>query len=475
MDKFYYRVLKTAPRPKSSPSHTVEKFPRTFREFFHGPDLWADEALWEAFLLWRQRQEATDYAKFRNDFLKSRENAKKQVEDWPNPLPNGKKGEEYSVTFRLPDCVERYKFINLEAASLKESHAPGDPLLCTISGSPRQAGEYEVTLAYTWRGFRKKNEHLTKKLKININPDPREMWKNIPTDRRIEYYKTDEDSEKLACHGRNMLAASIRGRSHAHTGAPRDDDFELECHGGWSILCVADGAGSAPFSREGSRIACTTAVEACAIQLAANTGMEAFLAGISSNMPAAQWQPQAKKIAYNILPHAALEAHKAIREEAKKLGREPKSYATTLLLALAKKFPGGWIVMSFQVGDGAIALLRNDGSGLDSILLAEPDEGEFGGQTRFITMKEIFDAQGLMQRLRVEFTPSLEALLLMSDGVSDAYFATLANLQDKRFWRNLWTQLKPVTQGREAPADLLKWLQFWSQGNHDDRTIAILY
>ena len=68
----------------------------------------------------------------------------------------------------------------------------------------------------------------------------------------------------------------------------------------------------------------------------------------------------------------------------------------------------------------------------------------------------------------------------MSDGVSDPKFETDANLNNPDKWDALWDDLKEngvdLTDDNEASKDqLLDWLDFWAPGNHDDRTIAILY
>lgn len=73
-----------------------------------------------------------------------------------------------------------------------------------------------------------------------------------------------------------------------------------------------------------------------------------------------------------------------------------------------------------------------------------------------------------------------ELRLLMSDGVSDPKFETDANLNNPDKWDALWDDLKEngvdLTDDNEASKDqLLDWLDFWAPGNHDDRTIAILY
>ena len=75
----------------------------------------------------------------------------------------------------------------------------------------------------------------------------------------------------------------------------------------------------------------------------------------------------------------------------------------------------------------------------------------------------------------------------MSDGVSDPMFETDRNLNDYTKWKEFYDNLKtgfPADEipgvdlsddNEEAKDQLLKWLDFWSPGNHDDRTIAILY
>ena len=155
-----------------------------------------------------------------------------------------------------------------------------------------------------------------------------------------------------------------------------------------------------------------------------------------------------------------------------------KNYATTLLLAVCKRFDFGWFVASFWVGDGAMCIYDQECQYFK--LLGTPDEGEFAGQTRFLTMPEIFrDATSFYGRLKFSIEEDFTALLLMTDGVSDPMFETDANLNKIEKWDALW---KNITQevdlsddNSESQYQLLKWLDFWSQGNHDDRTIAILY
>lgn len=414
-------------------------------------------------------------ADFQRNLVEAKERAKRSVEEWKNPFANGRKGKDYECTFPLPPFIRGPVFEGLKDIGLSFSINKTDGT-ATIKGCPTEAGEFKITLKYGYPeligrplDFIKKNL-LARELDLSIFPDPRDLWNNIPTPLSIEYYKKDERAEILKGDGYIMAGASVRGRSHAHTGLPRDDDFALGKANGWKILMVADGAGSAPYSRAGSAIACEHIKKFCENYLNHDNELASVLEGVTRGQEKAEWYPAAKRAAYALAPKAVFDAWQEIKGEAGKLEREPKEYATTLLLAVCREFPAGWFVVSFQVGDGAMALV-SDGQ---PRLLAEPDEGEYGGQTRFITMKEIYQSDELMRRLNIDLVPSLDALILMTDGVSDARFSTLANLRDGARWIELLRELEPLVHSDDPGTELLSWLQFWSEGNHDDRSLAIL-
>ena len=67
-------------------------------------------------------------------------------------------------------------------------------------------------------------------------------------------------------------------------------------------------------------------------------------------------------------------------------------------------------------------------------------------------------------------------LILMTDGVSDPLFETDNGLRSDEKWTRLVDELNPVlTDASIAPERLGDWLNFFSTGNHDDRTIAVLW
>ena len=250
---------------------------------------------------------------------------------------------------------------------------------------------------------------------------------------------------------------------------------------GWYIMAVADGAGSAKLSREGSRIACEESVNYCIVQLNDNKKFEEAISKYNEQKDdgESEARKQVGDYMYKIVGAAAFKAHRAINAEAATANNQPKQYATTLLLTISKKFPFGWFLASFWVGDGAICLY--DRQAHTAKILGKPDEGEYAGQTRFLTMPEIFkDTTSLYKRLRFSIVDDFTALFMMTDGVSDPKFETEANLNNPDKWDTLWNDLREngveLTDDNEASKEqLLNWLDFWSPGNHDDRTIAILY
>lgn len=440
---------------------------------------------------------------------------------WDFTIPNAKENIVYNQTVPMPQVVSRQsddvELVDVEAILLnvtgldEEKHglklevAP-DGKSFSITGTPnldafRKEGAvaestFELTLTYKFVGSIKmppKRPTLEHKMLFVINQDPRKLWRNIPVDwenmsehkyknddTQVEYVKVEALADGTP--QKDIIAASKRGRSHAQEGKPRDDYFRMEhMDNGWYIMAVADGAGSAKYSRQGSKIACDESVNYCMSKLGQSKAFEDAI-GNYVNLQESSEENARRTVGnclYDIVGNAALKAHKAIQTEAALTKQPIKYYATTLLLTICKNFRFGWFVASFWVGDGAICLY--DRNAHTAKILGVPDEGEYAGQTRFLTMPEIFkDATALYQRLRFCVVKDFTALFLMSDGVSDPKFETDANLNNPDKWDALWNDLKEngveLTDDNEASKDqLLDWLDFWSPGNHDDRTIAILY
>lgn len=400
-------------------------------------------------------------------------------------LPNGKVNQDYNYSFIIDvlglSGIADFWFEGLEKIGLKF-----DPETKQIVGIPSISGEHKIKLCIKRNDWDASKPIFERLMTLFINPDPKSLWKNIPTLLDVEYYKPDSDKNFVKAdlsigntHNKDIVAASQRGRSHAQEGKPRDDDFNIKFLNevDWYILSVADGAGSAKASRKGSEIACNTVVEICE-QIIKEKTIE--FENLIKDFSIEKTDERRKKLGdslYGILGNAVFKALKNIEEEAKNANKPIKDYSTTLIVSICKKFNFGWFVGAFWVGDGGIGIYNKETQFLK--ILGESDGGEYAGQTRFLTMPEITQPAELYRRLRFDIVDDFTALILMTDGITDPKFETDANLMKVEKWNELWMDLSKevdFSDNNEAAADqLLNWLDFWSPGNHDDRTIAILF
>ncbi|NMB80670.1 MAG: protein phosphatase 2C domain-containing protein, partial [Ignavibacteria bacterium] len=360
-------------------------------------------------------------------------------------IPNGKVNQDYCFLFKIEELglteIGDYWFEGLEAIGLAFYSDTNE-----IKGKPIVAGDHKIKLKIKRNDWSDGKPLFERQITFIINPDPKSLWKNIPTPSDIEYYKPDSAKcfvkvESTVNHfctkktaKKDMVAASQRGRSHAQEGKPRDDDFNIRylSEVDWYILTVADGAGSAKYSRKGSEIACKTIVEVCE-QLIKEKKIE--FENIINDYNTEKSDERRKKIGdflYSILGNSVFKAVKNIEEEAKKTNRPLKDYSTTLIVSICKKFEFGWFVGAFWVGDGGIGIYNKDTNFLK--ILCEPDSGVYAGQTRFLTMPEITQPIELYRRLRFDIVDDFTALILMTDGITDPKFETDANLLKVEKW-----------------------------------------
>jgi serine/threonine protein phosphatase PrpC len=423
-----------------------------------------------------------------------------QIKNKEIKFPFGKVNQEYSIDFDIDKLgipeLEAVSFRGLEPVGLQ--YYPADK---QIRGIPVIAGDHKIIMSCTRKDRTDGKPVFERDVTLVINHDPRLLWNNIPTPQNIEYSKPDEDrafvrvkSEmtkgflglgKKEYSRKDIVAASQRGRSHAHEGKPRDDDFALNFNEEteWYTIVVADGAGSAKYSRKGSQIACETVIDICKEQLDVHGKDVEATVRLLEKDSSSENQGKMVRILYDIIGKAAFHAYKNIKEEAEKWQRPLKDYSTTLLLSISKKFDFGWFIAAFWVGDGGIGIYCKEPEYLK--ILGEPDGGEFAGQTRFLTMSEIFAWGSMAKRLQFDVVKDFTALILMTDGVTDPKFETDANLNRIDKWHELWDDLNGkneenakvefIDDSEQSAEQLLKWLDFWSRGNHDDRTIAILF
>ena len=349
-----------------------------------------------------------------------------------------------------------------------------DDATSTITGNFQQAGDFKLTFHGLCDGF--PTEVVAS---LAVIPDPKSLWVSKSSDREDEYWKPDEAFDKfdgeLFC-----AAASKRGRSHARDGGFRDDDFGLKTlgQGSWHIATVADGAGSAKFSRRGSKIAVDTVLALLPDLLEAHVSpnLDMLLNAYRDGDGGAE--AKIKQALYSSLAQAAFSAAKAIESEANAKPCEPNAYYTTLIIGACKNTPSGWFFASFSIGDGGAAVFSLPEGTIKPMNL--PDGGEFAGQTRFLQRSEFAGGyEDIAKRLFFDIRQDFTAFLLMTDGITDPKFPTDVVFADHakwmEFWREDFTKEVEFERGNtELEREFLNWMDFWSPGNHDDRTLAVM-
>lgn len=353
-----------------------------------------------------------------------------------------------------------------------------------ITGVPTGPGDVKVKLLFKVEGEAADAPFHERSFLLIINPDPKSLWKDLPSDTADPYWKEDNVTTFAPLGDRHILASSKRGRAHANVGSFREDHFAFRSlEGGWNIVVVSDGAGSAKVSRKGSQMACNGLVEHFAQRgsVEERAQFDELL-----NAKGSGGEDTHKKInlfVYNHLGKAVFAVHKSLDAFAKEVGISLKDLNCTLVFTLFKKYESGYALLSFGVGDCPMAVIYRDLSEVE--LLNWLDVGEFGGGTRFITMPEIFSSDKFATRFNFKLVPDFGYLMLMSDGIYDPKFVVEAALPDVKRWKAFFedlggknedgvgVDLRPDNSDKEA--QLSRWMDFWSPGNHDDRTLVLVF
>jgi len=256
---------------------------------------------------------------------------------------------------------------------------------------------------------------------------------------------------QLSPEGYLLLGARVRGKKHKHEGTNCDDWFHTQISGRWTIVAVADGAGSKKLSRVGARVSCERASQLLAERLAGIQFHQAF------NFMSEEAELIQKNL-YDAVRAAFFAVEKAAGDRAdnpayqKYMGRKtaPEDLSATLLLLVHTTYPTRTgeesLVMSYQVGDGVAAVLNPQGK---ITQLGKPDSGAYSGETDFLTSRKQLDVEQLSRRTDL-FQGPLRALLVMTDGVADDYFPADPGMS--RLYADLVLTgiLKPDAAGADA-------------------------
>ena len=422
-------------------------------------------------------------------------------------IPNANAKKEYNYTFDMSSfpSIKIRDIKNLELVGLQFDEEKN-----TIFGTPTIANTIEIQIEF----YSTQDENLTldiKQIPFIVNADPKDLWLNKPSAKDIRFSKDDDTSFSSLFLDKKIVVASKRGRSHAHEGTTRDDDFMVkELPENWSIIAVADGAGSAKFARAGSKFATENIVNAFENEELLKTLSEQIINYYSvqpiinqsnnSEIDLNQVTDESSIIETST-PETVEESKLKIKgliinslyTQVKKLHTDLETFAidneftskdlhTTLIFTLIKKFDFGYVILSFGVGDCPINVLEENDTKVK--LLNFLDVGEFGGGTRFITMPEIFSRPDMVNRFGINCFQDFSKLFLMTDGIYDPKFVVESKLENMETWKNFLLDLSGENEDKaivdfindsEIENQLSRWMDFWSKGNHDDRTLAIIY
>lgn len=340
----------------------------------------------------------------------------------------------------------------------------------TVRGEPEHAEEFEFTFQYSMD-----NATHSGRCKLNIIPDPRSLWKVLEPEAGQPFIKDHTDQRLISTEKFDLIAASRRGRSHEHAGTFRDDDFSLFYipDTEWSVITVADGAGSAIYSREGSRIAVDIVEKQFSgyLNAATITSLEEDLSQWQIGQQDEVTKQIAKKLNEQFF-NVYYDIYKSIIEEielqAKASNVPAKAFSTTLLVAVVLQYQNRTFISTFSVGDGAIAVYRRDSVRLMNVA----DGGEYAGQTQFLDRSIASD---FGTRIKIGHFNDIDAVLIMTDGISDPIFETEVGLGQHPLWTKMYQEIEPLFHQPDADVALLEWMHFFKPGHHDDRTMAVLW
>ena len=254
-------------------------------------------------------------------------------------------------------------------------------------------------------------------------------------------------------HDWRVATATAAGASHSRNNTPNQDAVSYSLievgYGQVAVIAVADGAGSAAHSDEGSRIAVSAAVAAVA-------------EGIN-RQPAAVF---GKHLADSLARSAVKQARTAVVRYGLKQNIPPNELASTLILAIASDS----LFTAAQVGDGAV-IAFNIATGAAKTL-CDAHTGEYANETTFITSRSrpheiasVGHASGY----------DYDALALITDGLQNLAL----KMPEREAFLGFWNPMLQDLAQTDEPEAVSERLHAFISGERvqsrttDDVTIAI--
>lgn len=303
-------------------------------------------------------------------------------------------------------------------------------------------------------------------------PPPKPAWKVLEPEERSD--PTEHEVCDLVVRNKDwsLMAASMRGKLHAHRGLWRDDAYAYDWVDDWTIVAVSDGAGSAKISRVAARIACDESVK---VLKGLVTGLR-----LASDEQGKPTENDLLRIR-TFLTETAQRAQAAVLREAQTRKCALRDLNATLLLMLHVPLGKTDLVAAIQVGDGAVGIYTADGT---CTLLGIADHGEYSSETRFLTTPNI--EREFPKRVLFSLKQDIRCLAAMCDGVSDDFFPESKRLIDlfvgdpipdmkTKDGQPVRGVMHDVIKNSQNGESLREWLTYEKKGSSDDRTLVLMY
>jgi hypothetical protein len=198
--------------------------------------------------------------------------------------------------------------------------------------------------------------------------------------------------------GWQVVGASVVGSGHVAVGRGCEDAHAFRVLDDRTVcLAVADGAGSARYAAEASKLVVQTALSECAAlagQVADADGPEVWESALKDLFRATR-----RDLETLAREHAGLDPSDELPR------RALHDYATTLLVAIARQDR----IVAAQVGDGATVILVD--GGIEALTV--PDHGEYINESTFLTSSDYLEHAQVV----IHEHPSIHGVALLSDGL----------------------------------------------------------
>lgn len=244
------------------------------------------------------------------------------------------------------------------------------------------------------------------------------------------------------------VSHSATGVIHQNEDVPCQDYAQCRVFDDVIVGAVADGAGSAKYADEGSRLAVWTVIN----------WFQRIIESESDELSASWFQEQTK----NVFTKIVKEVIEKFQGEAQEKHCQIRDLACTLIIFIANP---QWLA-AMQIGDGLIVV--SCGNSQDYQLLFKPDKGEFINETTFVTCAHA------VEEMKVKVISSPRFISVATDGLENVAIKLRDWQAFPPFFKTLETYLKTTPNPKEDRyLDNLLNCQQLNARTTDDKTLLL--